>query len=134
MDNIPSELLKNGSEATITVLTAIRQTIWETKEWLKRWTQSLVIPLPKKSNFKQCHNYRTIRLFSHPSKIMPRVVLNRLKAKAEELLAEEQAGFRPGWSTVEKIFNNRVITEKHLQHQSNLFHNFIDFKRVFDRV
>ena len=106
MDNIPSELLKNGSEATITVLTAIRQTIWETKEWLKRWTQSLVIPLPKKSNFKQCHNYRTIRLFSHPSKIMPRVVLNRLKAKAEELLAEEQAGFRPGRSTVEQIFNS----------------------------
>ena len=33
-----------------------------------------------------------IRLISHPSKI--RVVLNRLKAKAEELLVEEQAGFR----------------------------------------
>ena len=27
---------------------------------------------------------------------MPRVILNRLKAKAEELLAEEQASFIPG--------------------------------------
>ena len=59
---------------------------------------------------------------------------NPLKAKAEELLAEDQAGFRPGWSAVEKIFNNRVITEKHLQHQSNLFHNFIGFKKACDRV
>ena len=35
VDNIPSELLKNGGEATTTVLTAICQKIWETKEWPK---------------------------------------------------------------------------------------------------
>ena len=46
----PSELLKNGGEATTTVLIAICQKIWETKEWLKEWTQSLVISLPKKGN------------------------------------------------------------------------------------
>ena len=27
-----------------------------------------------------------------------------------------------------------VIVEKHLQHQHDLFHNFIGFKKVFDRV
>ena len=37
VDNIPSELLKNGGEAT-TVLKAIYQKIWETKEWLKELT------------------------------------------------------------------------------------------------
>ena len=47
-------LLKNGGEATITVLIAICQKIWETKEWLKEWTQSLVIPLPGKGNLEQC--------------------------------------------------------------------------------
>ena len=86
MDNIPSELLTNRRDAPTTVLTAICQKMWETKEWPKEWTQSLVIPLPKK-----CQNYRTISLISHSSKIMLRVILNRLKAKAEELLAEEQA-------------------------------------------
>ena len=45
--------------------------------------------------------HRTINLISHPSNIVFRVILNRLKAKAEELLAEEQACFRPGRSTVE---------------------------------
>ena len=102
MDNIPSELLKNGSEAATAVLTAICQKIWERKERPKEWTQSVVIRLPKKRNLKQCQNYRIISLISHPSKIMLRVVLNRLKVKAEELLTEEQAGFRPGRSTVDK--------------------------------
>ena len=65
---------------------------------------------------------------------MLRVILNRLKAKAEELWAEEKAGFRQGRSTVEQIFNSRVIIEKHVQHQSGMFHNFIDFKKLFYRV
>ena len=76
VDNIPSDLFKNGGETTPTVLTVICQTIRETKEWTKEWTQSLVIPLPQKCHPKQCKNYRTI---SHPIKIMFRV---RLKAKA----------------------------------------------------
>ena len=54
-----------------------------------KWTQSLVITLPKKDNFKQCQNYRTISLISHSGKIILEVILNRLKAKAEELLTEE---------------------------------------------
>ena len=65
---------------------------------------------------------------------MLRDILNRLKAKAEELLAEEQAGLRPGRSTVELIFIGRVITGKQVQHQRDLFHNFTDFKKAFDRI
>ena len=133
VDNIPSELLKNGGEAT-TVLRAICQKIWETKEWPKEWTQSLVIPLTKKSNFKQCQNYRTISLINHSSKIMRRVILNGLKAKAEELLAGERAGFRPNESIVELSLNSRIIIEKHQQHQRDLFHKLIDFKKAFDTV
>ena len=46
--------------------------------------------------------------------MMLRVILNRLKAKTEELLAEEQAGFRSGRSTVEQIFKRRFNTEEGL--------------------
>ena len=84
VDNIPSELLKNGVEATPTVLKAICKNIWKTKERPKEWTQSFFIPLPKKSNLK-----RAINLIIHPSKIMLRVIFHRLKAKAEELPAAQ---------------------------------------------
>ena len=127
-------MLTNGSEATTAVLTAICKKILQTKEWPKEWTQLLVIPLQEKGNLKQCKNYRTISLISHPSMIMLQVILNRLKAKAEELLAEEQAGCRQGWSTVEQVFKGQVITEQHLQHQRDVFHKFIDFKKAFDSL
>ena len=57
---------------------------------------------------------------------MLKVILNRLKPQAEEITAEEQAGFRAGRSTTEQIFNLRILCEKYLQHQQNLYHVFID--------
>lgn len=134
VDNIQGELLKHAGPELTRILTAICQRIWVTKEWPKEWTQSLILPLPKKGNLKLCQNHRTISLISHPSKVMLRVLLNRLKRKSEEVLSEEQAGFRPKRSTVEQIFNIRLIIEKHLQHQQDIYHNFIDFKKAFDRV
>ena len=65
---------------------------------------------------------------------MLKVILNRLKPQAEEIIAEEQAGFRAGRNTTEQIFNLRILCEKYLQHQHNLYHVFTDFKKVFDRV
>ena len=54
------------------------------------WTQSLIVTLPKKDNFQLCQNYRTISLISHSSKVMLKVILNRLKPQAEEIIAEKQ--------------------------------------------
>ena len=65
---------------------------------------------------------------------MLKVILNRLKPQAEEIIAEEQAGFRAGRSTTEQILNLRILCEKYLQHQQNLYHVFIDLKKAFDRV
>ena len=134
VDNIPAELIKHGGTPIIDLMTTICQKIWQTKQWPTKWTQSLIIPIPKKTNSRQCQNHRTISLICHASKIMLRILLNRLKHEAEEHLAEEQAGFRTGRSTVEQIFNCQIIIEKHLQHQRDLYHNFIDFKKAFDRV
>ena len=134
VDNIPYELVIYGGKEVVKPLTTICQQILEQKKWPKELTQSLMIPLPKKGNLRQYENHKMISLISHPSKDMLCIILNHLKSKAEELLPEEQAGFRARWSTVEQTFNCRVLIEKHLQHQRDLFHNFIDFKKAFDWV
>ena len=71
---------------------------------------------------------------SHPSKVMLKIILNRLKPQAEKIIAEEQAGFRAGRSNTEQIFNLHILREKYVQHQQDLYHVFIDFKKAFDRV
>ena len=125
VDNIPAELVQAGGEARFDILTAICNKIWKT------WTQSLVITIPKEGNLQLCQNYRTI---SHPSKVMLKIILNGFQPQAEEIIAEEQAGFRAGRSTREQIFNHRILCEKYLQHQQNLYRVFIDFKKASDRV
>ena len=133
VDNIPEELVQAGGEDVITALTTICNKIWQAGEWPTPWTQPLVITLPKKGNLQQCQNYRTISLISHPSKVMLKIILNRLKPRAK-IITEEQAGFRAGRSTTEQIFNLRILCEKYLQHQQDLYHVFIDFKKAFNRV
>lgn len=65
---------------------------------------------------------------------MLKVIQNYLTSFEEELLAEEQAKLPAGRSTVKQIFNSRVLIETHMQNGKDLNHNFIDFKKAFDRV
>ena len=113
VDSTPAELVQEGGKDAITALTTICNKIWHTGDWPSPWTQSLVITLPKKGDLQQCQNYRTIDLISHPSKVMLKIILNRLKAQEEKIIAEEQAGFRVGRSTTEQIFNLRILCEKY---------------------
>ena len=94
----------------------------------------MVITLPKKDNLQQCQNYRTISLISHPSKVMLKIKLNRLKPQAEKTIAEEQAGFRAGRSTTEQVFILRILCEKYLQHQQDLYDVFTHFQKAIDRA
>ena len=54
--------------------------------------------------------------------------LNRLKPQAEKIIAEEQ-----NRQVSEQIFSLRILCEKYIQHQQDLYHVFIDFK-AFNRV
>ena len=77
---------------------------------------------------------RTISLISHPNKVMLKIILYRVKPQAKKIITEEQAGFRAGRRTKEKIFKLRVLCEKYLQQQQDLYLVFIDFKKAFNRV
>ena len=65
---------------------------------------------------------------------MLKIILNRLKLQAEKIIAEVQAGSRARMSITERIFNLRILCEKYLQHQQDLYHVSIDFKKAFDRA
>ena len=130
VDNILAELVQAGGEDVITALMTICNKIWQTGEWPTPWTQSLVITLPKKGDLQQCQNYQTISLISHPSKVMLKIILSRLKPQVEKIIAEEQAGFRAGRNTTKQIFHLRILSEEYPPQQQDLYHVFIDFKKA----
>ena len=45
----------------------------------KGWKRSVLIPLPKKGNAKECSNYHTIVLISQASKLMLKILQARFK-------------------------------------------------------
>ena len=58
-----------------------------------RTGKSVLIPIPKKSNAKECSNYCTIALISHPSKVMLKILQARLQQYVNCELPDVQAGF-----------------------------------------
>ena len=54
------------------------------------WKRSVFIPIPKKSNAKECSNYCTIALISHASKVMLKILQARLKQYVNQELPDVQ--------------------------------------------
>ena len=78
-DGIPAELFQILKDNAMKVPHSICQQIWKTQQWPQDWKRSVFIPIPKKSNGKECSNYRTIALISHASKVMLKILQARLQ-------------------------------------------------------
>ena len=77
-DRIPAELFQILKDDAFEVLHSICQQIWKTQQWPQDWKRSVFISNPKKSNARECSNYRIIALISHTSKVMPKILQARL--------------------------------------------------------
>ena len=77
-DGIPVELFHVLKDDAVKVLHSICQQILKTQQWPQDWKRSVLIPVPKKGNAKECSNYRTVALISHASKVMLKILQARL--------------------------------------------------------
>ena len=93
-DGIPVELFQILKEDAVKVLHSICQQIWNTQQWPQDWKRSVLIPIPKKGNAKECSNYCTIALISHASTVMLKILQARLQQYMNHKLPDVQAGFR----------------------------------------
>ena len=79
-DGIPAELFfKKLKHDAVKVLHSVCQQIWKTQRGLQNWKRSVIIPVSKKGNAKECSNYHTIVLISHTSKVMHKILKARLQ-------------------------------------------------------
>ena len=113
---------------------SICQQVWKTQQWSWDWKRSVFIPIPKKSNAKECSKYCTFALISHASKTMLKILQARLQQYVNRELPAVQDGFRKGKGTRDQIANICWIIKKTREFQKNIYFCFIDYAKTFDCV
>ena len=111
-DKIPTELVQILKDDSVKVLHSICQQIRKTQQWPEDWKSSVIIPIPKKGNVKECPNYHTIALISHASKVMLKILQASHQQYMNRELPDVQAGFRTGRETRDQIANISCIIKK----------------------
>ena len=79
-------------------------------------------------DLQQCTNYRTIALISHASKILLKIIMNRLEIKLDEETNQTQAGFRQNRGTRDHIFNLQMLIEKFREANINLHYFYVCYR------
>ena len=102
-DGIPVELFQILKDDVVKVLHSICQQIWKTQQWPQDWKRSVLIPIPKKGNAKECSNYRTIAFISHTSKVMPKILQARLQQYVNCVLPHVQMDLEKAEETDVKL-------------------------------
>ena len=111
---------------------SLYQQIWKTQQWPQDWKRSVLIPIPKKGNTKDCANNWATALISYASKIMLKILHAWLQHYTNQELPNVQIGFRKGRGTRDQIANIHWIIEKARGFQKNIYVCFISYTKTFD--
>ena len=101
------------------------------------WLEGVIKPIYKRTGDpKQPENYRPITILSCFGKLFTAILNHKLNnfLKHNNILKENQAGFRSGYSTVDHIFTLHVFTELLKRKKKKLFCLFVDYSKAFDSV
>ena len=104
-DGIPAELFQILKDDAVKMLHSICQQIWKTQQWPQDWKWSVFFPIPKKGNAKECSKYHTNALISHASKVILKILQDRLQQYVNRELPDIQGGFRKGKGSRDQIAN-----------------------------
>ena len=133
-DSLPVELLKlddHTREPVVlkhfrTILVPVRRGEEIPQE---EWKDATIKVLHKKSDRSDCNNFRGISLVSHAGKVLLKIVAN-----PQQILPEEQCGFRPARSTIDMLFVARRLQELGRQRKIPLYICFVDLQKAYDSV
>ena len=69
-----------------------------------------------------------------PSLIFCKVIIQLITQAVDDILGNEQAGFRKGHGCKDHIFTLRNILEQCTEWNRQLYVNFIDYEKAFDSI
>ena len=136
-DNIINEYLKHSAEQMMPIYILLFNLVLDTGILPDAWLEGIIRPIFKRSgDSKKPENYRPITILSCFGKLFTSVLNLRLNKFIEyhNILKENQAGFRSGYSTIDHIFTLHVLTKILKQSKTKLYCCFVDFSKAFDSV
>jgi hypothetical protein len=113
-DDVPGDVLKLFGEGGLKIMTKLINTIYEAGEWPKDFTEVTMIALKKKPQATKCSDHRTISLIAHTAKIVAKILRRRIEKKIQDVLEEDQFGFKRGKGTKDATGILRIISERTL--------------------
>lgn len=135
-DNIGNFLLKICSGAIADPLAKLFNHSFERKKFPSRWKFSHVVPVHKKASKNDKGNYRPISLLCNTSKVMERLVHNKINTYLtnNSLLTPLNSGFKKHDSAVNQLIALNDDICKSLEQKHDVRVVFLDLSKAFDRV
>ena len=136
-DNIINEYIKSTSDKMLPLYKGFFNLVLKSGILPDSWLEGVIKPIFKnKGDPSQPENYRPITILSCFGKLFTSVLNSRLNKFLNEhnILEENQAGFRSGYSTTGHIFVLHALLEILKSEKTKLFCSFIDFSKAFDSV
>lgn len=132
LDGMPTSLFKNVdlSDTLLPILNDILLTDVAPDELLLTG----ILPIPKGNSTVIPANSRGISMIPVITKLLNRMLLDRIHSHIEPLLLYNQNGFRPQRGTREQIFAIRRSIEEVTAHNLPTVMTFIDFSKDFDSI
>ena len=116
------------------VLHSLLNRIWNEEDVPQDWKLGLLVELSKKGDLCLCKNWRGIILLIVASKVLCKIILEKMKDALESKLRDEQAGFRKERSCCLQVATLRIIVEQTLKWNTGLYMVFVDFEKAFDSI
>jgi hypothetical protein len=91
-----------------------------------------MIALKRKPQATKCSDHRTISLIAHTITTVANILRRRIERKTEDVLGEDQFGFRGGKGTRDAIGMLRLISERTFKIDAEVCACFIDWQKAFD--
>jgi hypothetical protein len=136
-DKINNILLKKLPSRGISYLLFIIIACMKFSYFPEEWKKAKVIPIPKPGkDHSDPSSYRPISLLCSLSKILERVLLNRINKFLNEhqILPPEQHGFKAKFSTTHQLHNLIGKAKEMLREKASTGIIMLDVEKAFDRV
>ena len=137
IDFLRNEFLKNAPHDLVVFICNFFNLILSSGLVPDVWCKGLIMPLYKnKGSRKDPDNYRGITLLSCLGKLFTACLSDRITKfmYTDNKMGVEQAGFRPGFSTMDHIFALHCIIEYYKNRKGRLYVAFIDYTKAFDLI